>query len=102
MAELLDKLKVSFIEEESAGIENFLMENRERLVRLFDEVLNESGQVEFSFSELLEEYDSMGTSFVDLILDILDSYDRQGEGDWQVEDAVLTGSIDMGIPIGLQ
>lgn len=93
-------LEEVFAKEESKQ-EGLLVEKQVEITKMFDDVLADSGQVGFSFSELLEVYREEESSFTDIVLDILDSMDRQGEDDWVTADAILVGAIELGGTVGL-
>lgn len=91
-------LEEVFRKEESEQ-EKLLVEKQEEITSMFDKMLADSGQVGFTFSELLASYDE--GSFVGIVLDMMESMERQREEDWVTEDAVLIGAIELGGVVGL-
>ncbi|MFH2118115.1 MAG: hypothetical protein ABII10_00025 [Candidatus Paceibacterota bacterium] len=79
----------------------FLKEKQKEIIGLFEEILRDSGQVNFTFQELLESFKDNGYSFAEVVLDILDTYNRQGADDWTLEDAIMIGVIELGGEIDL-
>ncbi len=78
-----------------------IKERENEICVLIKDIINNSEIINFCYESLIAEYQALGFTEIDIVLDIIETGMGSQEDGWCFDDLVVIGAISIAIPVGL-